>query len=38
MVFFFFLRKKKHDCFLGLKYRIFYNRLLVWIEFKFVEV
>ena len=22
----------------GFKFRIFYNRLLVWIEFKFVEI
>ena len=33
-----FFKKENLGCCLRLKFRIFYNRLLVWIEFKFVEI
>ena len=32
---FFFFEKENMGCYLGFKFRIFYNRLSVWIEFKF---
>ena len=39
MTFFFFnLKKKKRGLLLGFKFRIYYNRFLVWVEFKFVEI
>ena len=33
-----FFKKEYVGSCLGLKFRIFYNRLLVWIEFKFVKI
>ena len=35
---FFFLEKENVGCCLGYRFKIFDNRLLVWLEFKFVEV
>ena len=35
--FFFFFLNENMDCCLRFKFRIFYNRLLAWIEFKFVK-